>query len=269
MNTLAANALDAALALATQQYLPCFPVSTSKAPTCPHGFKDATADPDGLRELWRRYPGPLVGMPTGSGSGIDVFDIDSAKHPEAAAWWTANRYRMPPTRTHRTRSGGRHLLFHREPGLRNSTGEPGRGLGVRGLDVRADGGYIIRWEAAGFEVVRAGPLAPWPQWLLEGVLWKPAPVQRAANTVTKLRDLDAYAVGALRSAVKRVAGAPEGCRNSTLNREAYSLARLVKDGQLNECWVTDVLAAAAVMGGQSSKDAYATIASGLRSGYSR
>jgi hypothetical protein len=35
----------------------------------------------------------LVGVATGAASGIDVLDLDR-KHPEARAWWTANRSRL-------------------------------------------------------------------------------------------------------------------------------------------------------------------------------
>jgi hypothetical protein len=36
--------------------LPCFPCGIAKKPTTPRGFKDATRDPEALRELWKRYP---------------------------------------------------------------------------------------------------------------------------------------------------------------------------------------------------------------------
>jgi hypothetical protein len=64
--------LDEALAL-SQQGLPCFPCSSRKNPTTPQGYKDATRDPDALRELWHRYPGPLIGVVTGEMSGLNVL----------------------------------------------------------------------------------------------------------------------------------------------------------------------------------------------------
>src|SRR5271168_3008733 len=89
-----------------------------------------------LCALWRRYPAPLVGVSTGEPSGIDALDLD-AKHPEAAQWWTANRHRLPTTRT---RSGGLHLIFRHQPGVRCWIGRP-----VPGVDGRGDGGFAIWW----------------------------------------------------------------------------------------------------------------------------
>ena len=114
------RALGAALALG----VPTFPCRADKAPACPRGFHAATADPAAVCELWRRRPGPLVGVPTSAVSGLDVFDIDAPRHPEAADWVTARLDRLPPTRTHRTRSGGRHLLFRHLAG--RAAGPAGR-----------------------------------------------------------------------------------------------------------------------------------------------
>src|SRR5262249_12053469 len=118
--------------------LPAFPLRIDKRPACPRGFHAATIAPLGLRELWRRYPGPLVGVPTGERSGLDVLDIDAPRHPEAAEWLTAHLDRLPLTRIPRTRSGGLHLLYLHAAGLRCWTSRP-----VSGIDGRGDGGYIV------------------------------------------------------------------------------------------------------------------------------
>src|ERR1700733_5369781 len=57
--------------------LPSFPCRIAKKPTPPRGFKDATCDPDAVRELWEKHPGPPVGFTTGEISGLDVLDIDT------------------------------------------------------------------------------------------------------------------------------------------------------------------------------------------------
>ena len=52
------------------QGLPCFPCHVDKKPATPRGYKNATSNPDAVYELWRRYPGPLIGVPTGEISGL-------------------------------------------------------------------------------------------------------------------------------------------------------------------------------------------------------
>jgi bifunctional DNA primase/polymerase-like protein len=124
--TAAEIALGAALALG----LPAFPARGDKAPACPHGYRDALADAAGLRELWRRHPGPLVGMTTGDASGSDVLDIDAPRHPEAAEWWHRHQQLVQATRIHLTRSGGLHVLFRHARGLRRWAGRPVPGSGI-------------------------------------------------------------------------------------------------------------------------------------------
>jgi hypothetical protein len=252
------RALAAALALG----LPAFPCAATKAPAIPGpgGHKHATADPVALRELWRRYPGPLVGLATGEGSGLDALDIDGPCHPEAAQWWAAHRRSLPPTRTHRTRSGGLHLLFRHAAGLRCSAGKI-----APGVDVRADGGYVIWWPASGQPVLRDAPPAQWPQRLLDALT--PPPEPRSAVAWTAPSDCLGrlhYGSAALRSAVQRVARAPIGSRNNTLNREAYGLARLVATGLLDAQYVADKLAGAALAAGLLPREIKATLRSALR-----
>ena len=56
--------------------LPVFPCRVDKRPACPHGFKDAAISAQAIRELWQRWPGPLIGVPTGVPSGLFVLDVD-------------------------------------------------------------------------------------------------------------------------------------------------------------------------------------------------
>jgi bifunctional DNA primase/polymerase-like protein len=161
---------SAALAYALGLRLHVFPCLETKAPTCPNGFKAATREPDAIRELWRRWPGPLIGVPTGAMSGFDVLDIDRDKG--GGVWYAAHRGKLPPTRYHRTRSGGLHLLFRHTEGLRNSTSRI-----APGIDTRGDGGYVIFWPAAGLEVGDhpLNALPEWPLWLLPSLMSPPVP----------------------------------------------------------------------------------------------
>src|SRR5215469_18489224 len=110
--------LDQALALAANG-IPVFFCRDNKRPATPHGFHDATTDPNQLREMFRRYPGPLIAIATGAASGMDVLDLD-LQHKTADDWWRANQTKMPTTRMHQTPSGGLHLFFLHVPGLRGS-----------------------------------------------------------------------------------------------------------------------------------------------------
>jgi hypothetical protein len=85
MRSRTSASLASALVLASHG-LPCFPCHADKRPVTPHGFKDATRDGEKLCALWAQHPGPLVGVPTGEISGIDVLDID----PRHAARSDAN-----------------------------------------------------------------------------------------------------------------------------------------------------------------------------------
>ena len=158
------TAAEIALGAARALGLPAFPCRRDKAPACPHGFRDATANPLGLRDLWRRHPGPLGGVPTGEASGLDVLDIDAPRHPEAAEWWHRHQQLVPATHIHLTRSGGLHVLFRHARGLRCWAARP-----VPGVDGRADGGYVVWWPADGLPIRSPGPPAPFPRWLIQAL----------------------------------------------------------------------------------------------------
>lgn len=247
------RALLEALALA-ERGLACLPCSASKAPACPHGFKDATANSDALRSLWLQYPAPLVGVVTGAASGMDVLDIDSRHGGDA--WLAANMANLPITRTHHTLNGGLHLFFKHRAGIRNSANKI-----ASGVDVRGDGGYILWWPASGFEVQNEGVLANWPEWLAEKLL--PQPRQPSAP-LPSAHCQRPYVQAALTHAMQTVATAPDGSRNHTLNCEVWSLARFIPSGELCAQQIATALASAALAAGLDRNETIRTIASALR-----
>jgi Bifunctional DNA primase/polymerase, N-terminal/Primase C terminal 2 (PriCT-2) len=116
-----------------------------------------------MMRAWQRNAGrfdygrwPLVGVSTGEANGFDVLDVDV----EGLRWFEAHRERLPRTHGHRTRSGGLHVFFRHSMGLRCSAGRI-----AQGVDVRADGGFIVWWPREGFASEERA-LAQWPDWLL-------------------------------------------------------------------------------------------------------
>jgi hypothetical protein len=261
MNRDIARALTAACSLGRQGYR-VFPCKPDKSPATRNGFKDAACDPVGIELLWRQHPNVLVGVATGAIGGIAVLDIDLGKHPEAQAWWEVHRDRLLPARIHRTRSGGLHLIYRHRPGLACSAGRINRGI-----DVRADGGYIVWWPGAGLEVVADGGIQPWPEWLMPLVEPPPAPSisQRAiaARTPGDLRPTLHRAIGIVRA----VLDAKEGERNRLLFWATCRVRDMHVADELDHAagmQVLDALRKAAAEVGLSQREIDRTITSAMR-----
>lgn len=205
-----------------------FPCLSSKVPTTPRGFHDATSHPDAVRQLWRRWPGALIGMPTGPVNGFDVLDVDPRHGGDT--WHDEHRDNLPATRTHTTRSGGLHVLFRHLDGVRNSAGRI-----APGIDVRGEGGFVIWWPAAGCPEVARGAPAVWPTWLHAGVL-RPAPKPDGRPTVPQ-QQTDQLGVRHRRFIEKLLANlraATDGTKHQALLKQSRMLG-----GVAGACGVTD------------------------------
>lgn len=132
--------LDAALDYARRGW-PVFPCRPGdKRPATRNGFKDAVTDAKRIRDWWRRRADYNVGITTGEVSGLVVLDVDPRSGgDETLAKLEAEHGRLPATVTAQTGGGGRHLLFEHPGGKVKCRAHA---LG-RGLDVKADGGYIV------------------------------------------------------------------------------------------------------------------------------
>jgi putative DNA primase/helicase len=130
--------LDAALDYA-ERGLPVFPCNgKNKAPLTRHGFKDATTDPEQIREWWHKWPRAMIGMPTGRASGIDVLDLDVKPNEYIDGRdFVPNWQKLSPLIV-RTPSGGVHVWFASDGEVRNSTDAIAPGVDTRGV-----GGYVI------------------------------------------------------------------------------------------------------------------------------
>ena len=236
--------------------VPVFPCRCNdKRPLTEHGFKAATTDPDIVHQWWTQWPRALIGVPTGE--KFVVVDLD-LQHPEAACWYEAKRASLPLTRTHVTRSGGRHLLFQPNPGVGCSASKLGPNVDTRGA-----GGYIIWWPACDLEVLHGETLAPVPDWVIRAldsttakIISFPGQTFSTAHTDTRVQGI-----------IATVAAAQEGERNSLLFWGACILRDMVLEHELDEPAARhafDALTAASTRGGLSTHEIQRTIASAVR-----
>lgn len=156
-----------ALHLATEYGLPVFPLNRwkidkgqrvyCKRPLTANGFYDATTRADVITDWWARYPDALIGVPTGDASKLFVIDVDPEGLDDYAqnnAWFAAGRIQKT--------ARGFHLIY-RHPGGLGCTGKKWR----PGYDTRGDGGYMVWWEAEGFQATGGmEDIGPLPQFAL-------------------------------------------------------------------------------------------------------
>jgi putative DNA primase/helicase len=119
---------------------PCRP--HEKQPWTPNGFKDATTDEEQVARWCQEKPNANVAVATGTVSGLVVLDVDTKEGRDGEATLQALEARLgplPETVEQLTGGGGRQL-FYRHPGglIQSNVGKLGAGV-----DVRADGGYVI------------------------------------------------------------------------------------------------------------------------------
>ena len=150
--------LEAALRYASDGR-PVFPCN-GKRPYVARGLHDATTDPATIEGWWDRWPDANVAIRTGSLSGVLVVDVDDHDALHALA---REHGELPRTASVVTPRGGQHYWF-RHPGgeIPSSAGKI-----ATGIDIRADGGYVIAPGSSGYVVDEEAPLAEPPGWLLE------------------------------------------------------------------------------------------------------
>jgi|SRR5215831_12972102 len=247
--------------------LPRFPCSLSKKPLTGRGFYDARSNCDDTDF-------PLVGVPTGSVSGLDVLDVDVA----GLDWLKSHR--LPETRVHETRSGGRHLFFKHCDGLRNSAGRI-----AKGIDVRADGGYVIWWPRNGYRVLSDAEMVEWPGWLLGIAMGSVLEAPGGSVDGTGSECMDGERVhGASRTKfeptinvsarckviLRKVRQAEVGTRNKLLNWASYQFGQMIVEGVLKPEAATILLEGAAMVCGlwrdDGAQQCRLTIKSGIAAG---
>lgn len=190
------QALQCACDLAANYGFPVFPCKPSKQPYTTNGFKDATTSLDTIEEWWTRWPDALVGVPTGTASGLLVVDVDPA-----GAQWAAEHYsELLCERVHDTRRGKHYVYRMPDADIRNSASKI-----TTGVDVRGEGGYVIWWPAHGLPVIGdLDDLTLPPSWLIDAIK-----AQTAITTTVVPADGMVHEPG----------------RNEYLSREAFRLRK--------------------------------------------
>jgi hypothetical protein len=200
-----------------------------------------------------------------TGSGVLVLDVDGPEGEANLAALLAVHGPLPVT-PEQTTGKGRHLLFSVEGRTKNTS----RRLGA-GLDTRGDGGYIIvapsihpngkRYEwVAGLSPSEV-EIAPAPEWLIAKLV-KPKINERTSTEAPRPdpSDIpDAYVRRAVDDEYQKVATAPIGARNATINEGAFALGQLVGAGVLAESTARRTIEAAADACGALSDERHKTL----------
>lgn len=211
----------AALTLAAKglAVFPCKP--RDKIPLTRHGCLDASKNLDEVRAWCQQWPDANIGIATGSKSGVWVLDIDGEEGEASLRDIEKRMQSLPSTVEAITGGGGRHLFFKlpdfdNAPQIKNSAGQ----LGV-GLDVRGEGGYVIAPPSIhpsgrpyAWSVDSASAFADPPVWLVALI----APTTNVTNLDAR-RPADHW----VRITCE---GAAEGARNHTAASLAGYLFRL-------------------------------------------
>jgi hypothetical protein len=224
-----------------------------KRPLTPNGFKDATATADVVHEWWTRWPNALIGVPTGE--KFVVVDVD-LQHEDAQQWLADNRPRLPLTRTHSTRSGGKHYLFAPNDTVKCSAGKLGPHIDTRGAS-----GYVIWWPACGLEVLHGDVLALVPDWIIEKLNPKLVPIPTRISTTAHRPS-----VAALRGALRVLAGAREGERNHALFWVSCRMGEAMRAGTITEAEATDLVLSVGRAVGLLDREILRTARSGFQEG---
>jgi hypothetical protein len=111
----------------------------------PNGLNNATADVRQIGTWWERWPDANIGIRMGSVSGLLVIEWDFHGETNGIASFkefVGRHGKLPKTRMVTSGGGGKHL-YYRHPGAHVRIGSGEKLDGLPGLDIKADGGYIV------------------------------------------------------------------------------------------------------------------------------
>jgi hypothetical protein len=126
-----------------------FPVNKEKRPATPHGFLDAERDLKSIERLFATYRGSGLAIATGKVSGnILVIDIDDRRGGDDSLVKLEGElgHRLPDSIRCTTPSGGQHIYLRLPETTTVSCSVDFR----PGIDIRADGGYVVAPPSPGY-----------------------------------------------------------------------------------------------------------------------
>lgn len=257
--------LEAALGYADHGW-PVFPLEPGeKRPhgrLAPHGFHDASTDPDVIRQWWETEPEANVGI--ACTNGLLVLDVDG----EDGAKAIKDRH-LPATPIVQT-GRGEHRYF-RAP-------EDARGVNAMmpEIDVKCTTGYVVappsvhpdggRYEWAEGLSPEDVELADTPDWIVRRLPSLSDDDTEPVEPADPATETTKYGAKALEEEGDTVAGTSEGDRNNRLNEAAFAIGQLVAGGQIVEQEARQALRKAARKSGLEKREITKTLRSGLRSG---
>ena len=135
------------------------------------GLKFATTDVAAIGRWWALWPEALIGVRTGSISGLYVLDVDRKNDKDGFATITAKGWTIPDAVFAQTPSGGAHYYFSIPRNDHRRWKSDSDKLGS-GLDRRGDDGYVV-WYGANLSLPTAEP----PAWMTGDIrIWnEPSP----------------------------------------------------------------------------------------------
>ena len=262
-----------ALALAARGYHVLVLAERSKIPPeGSHGLHDATRDPKVIERLFAANPRGNLGIACAA-SRVICLDVDH--HTEEAdgaatlAALEAELGKLPETVETLTGTGGRHLYFAAPAGA-EFRGALGLGLDIRHnaycvcpSSVHPDTGNEYRWIRSPLDEMPAELPAAWLARMVK-------PVAPVATVPAAFKPCTTggtpYGRKALAGELEKVRTAPEGERNSQLNKSALASGSLCAGGEVEDCRAD--LVAAAIAAGLGETESQKTVESGWRKGMS-
>lgn len=259
-----------------------------KHPRTKKGLSEATTDQGIINGWWDQWPEANVGALAGPESGFWVLDIDADTPGEDWLCRCLDEHgELPATRIARTGGGGAHYFWRYDNTVidwleregydlpsRNGIAPYGAEYAIKGIDVKAAGGYLVMPPSlhrlgSRYEWRQQVPTAHAPEWLLRAVARKrrpePGRVVAPPLVATGNDDLNRkWAVACLRNACAYIAGAEHG--HDIIRGRSRLIGGIVARGWLTREEAEEALIQAGLASGRKAGEVARTVAWGLTKG---